>query len=239
MSSEGDALGASYSRGERDYAGDATTLADPHVPAGRTGRPGISFLVVSAWATALVALWVYRRALVRALQAARAGTLKPRAALVHVRSALKSCSAASRRRFAATWSAFPAKPSTSSTLADDPDPSSGFAPAARAPPLAVTVDPPGVEDGRWTQHWDVSPRPSTSADDRANDDGKTSAASATSTRTSSGTSGEKKKKRDGGRREDSRRGFVPGCRNDRRALGRARRGGRPVPVRLGASRAQV
>lgn len=194
MSSEGDALGASYSRGERDYAGDATTLADPHVPAGRTGRPGISFLVVSAWATALVALWVYRRALVRALQAARAGTLKPRAALVHVRSALKSCSAASRRRFAATWSAFPAKPSTSSTLADDPDPSSGFAPAARAPPLAVTVDPPGVEDGRWTQHWDVSPRPSTSADDRANDDGKTSAASATSTRTSSGTSGEKKKK---------------------------------------------
>ena len=194
MSSEGDALGASYSRGERDYAGDATTLADPHVPAGRTGRPGISFLVVSAWATALVALWVYRRALVRALQAARAGTLKPRAALVHVRSALKSCSAASRRRFAATWSAFPAKPSTSSTLADDPDPSSGFAPAARAPPLAVTVDPPGVEDGRWTQHWDVSPRPSTSADDRANDDGKTSAASATSTRTSSGTSGEKKQK---------------------------------------------
>ena len=194
MSSEGDALGASYSRGERDYAGDATTLADPHVPAGRTGRPGISFLVVSAWATALVALWVYRRALVRALQAARAGTLKPRAALVHVRSALKSCSAASRRRFAATWSAFPAKPSTSSTLADDPDPSSGFAPAARAPPLAVTVDPPGVEDGRWTQHWDVSPRPSTSADDRANDDGKTSAASATSTRTSSGTSGEKKEK---------------------------------------------
>ena len=100
MSSEGDALGASYSRGERDYAGDATTLADPHVPAGRTGRPGISFLVVSAWATALVALWVYRRAVVRALQAARAGTLKPRAALVHVRSALKSCSAASRRRFA-------------------------------------------------------------------------------------------------------------------------------------------
>ena len=194
MSSEGDALGASYSRGERDYAGDATTLADPHVPAGRTGRPGISFLVVSAWATALVALWVYRRALVRALQAARAGTLKPRAALVHVRSALKSCSAASRRRFAATWSAFPAKPSTSSTLADDPDPFGGFAPAAHAPPLAVTVDPPGVEDGRWTQHWDVSPRPSTSADDRANDDGKTSAASATSTRTSSGTSGEKKEK---------------------------------------------
>ena len=70
MSSEGDALGASYSRGERDYAGDATTLADPHVPAGRTGRPGISFLVVSAWATALVALWVYRRALVRALASA-------------------------------------------------------------------------------------------------------------------------------------------------------------------------
>jgi hypothetical protein len=189
MSSEGDALGASYSRGERDYAGDATTLADPHVPAGRTGRPGISFLVVSAWATALVALWVYRRAVVRALQAARAGTLKPRAALVHVRSALKSCSAASRRRFAATWSAFPAKPSTSSTLADDPDPDpfgGKNAPAVKAaPPLAVTVDPPGVEDGRWTQHWDVSPRPSTISENRANDDGKTSAASATS-----GTSGE-------------------------------------------------
>ena len=141
MSSEGDALGASYSRGERDYAGDATTLADPHVPAGRTGRPGISFLVVSAWATALVALWVYRRAVVRALQAARAGTLKPRAA------------------------------------------------------LAVTVDPPGVEDGRWTQHWDVSPRPSTSADDRANDDGKTSArASATSGTSGTSGAGEKKEK---------------------------------------------
>ena len=198
MSSEGDALGASYSRGERDYAGDATTLADPHVPAGRTGRPGgISFLVVSAWATALVALWVYRRAVVRALQAARAGTLKPRAALVHVRSALKSCSAASRRRFAATWSAFPAKPSTSSTLADDLDPFGGFAPAARAPPLAVTVDPPGVEDGRWTQHWDVSPRPSTSADDRANDDGKTSArASATSGTSGTSGAGEKKEKSD-------------------------------------------
>jgi len=204
MSSEGDALGASYSRGERDYAGDATTLADPHVPAGRTGRPGISFLVVSAWATALVALWVYRRAVVRALQAARAGTLKPRAALVHVRSALKSCSAASRRRFAATWSAFPAKPSTSSTLADELDPFGGFAPAARAPPLAVTVDPPGVEDGRWTQHWDVSPRPSTSADDRANDDGKTSARASATSGTSGEGAGEKKEKSDVSTEDDGK-----------------------------------
>ena len=186
MSSEGDALGASYSRGERDYDEGATTVADPFVPAGGTGQYGISFQAASAWAIALAALWVYRRAVIRALQAARAGTLKPRAALVHVRSALKSCSAASRRRFAATWAAFPGKPSRE-TFPDDPSDPLETDPAARAPRLAVTVDPPGVEDGRWTQHWDVSPRPSTSADDRArretppNDDDETTAGPASTT----------------------------------------------------------
>ena len=185
MSSEGDALGASYSLGERDYDVDASSLADPYVQEEGTGRPGISLLSVSAWAIALVSLWVYRRAVIRALQAARGGTrVSPRAALVHVRSALKACSAASRRRFAATWSAFRGKPSRDASLfpeeASEP-PSSSSAPRR----VEVTVDPPGVEDGRWTQHWDVSPRPSTISENRANDDGKTSAASATS-----GTSGE-------------------------------------------------
>ena len=196
MSSEGDALGASYSLGERDYDVDASSLADPYVQEEGTGRPGISLLSVSAWAIALVSLWVYRRAVIRALQAARGGTrVSPRAALVHVRSALKACSAASRRRFAATWSAFRGKPSRDASLfpeeASEP-PSSSSAPRR----VEVTVDPPGVEDGRWTQHWDVSPRPSTSADDRANDDGKTSArASATSPLGTSGEgAGEKKEK---------------------------------------------
>jgi hypothetical protein len=87
MSSEGDALGASYSLGERDYDVDASSLADPYVQEEGTGRPGISLLSVSAWAIALVSLWVYRRAVIRALQAARGGTrVSPRAALVHVRS---------------------------------------------------------------------------------------------------------------------------------------------------------
>jgi hypothetical protein len=177
MSSEGDALGASYSLGERDYDVDASSLADPYVQEEGTGRPGISLLSVSAWAIALVSLWVYRRAVIRALQAARGGTrVSPRAALVHVRSALKACSAASRRRFAATWSAFRGKPSRDASAfpeeASEP-PSSSSAPRR----VEVTVDPPGVEDGRWTQHWDVSPRPSMSKDDRettkAEDDGKT------------------------------------------------------------------
>ena len=178
MSSEGDALGASYSLGERDYDVDASSLADPYVQEEGTGRPGISLLSVSAWAIALVSLWVYRRAVIRALQAARGGTrVSPRAALVHVRSALKACSAASRRRFAATWSAFRGKPSRDASLfpeeASEP-PSSSSAPRR----VEVTVDPPGVEDGRWTQHWDVSPRPSMRKDEgpqttKAEDDGKT------------------------------------------------------------------
>ena len=170
MSSEGDALGASYSLGERDYDVDASSLADPYVPAEGTGRPGISLLSVSAWAIALVALWVSRRAVIRALQAARGGTLKPRAALVHVRSALKSCSAASRRRFAATWSAFRGKPSFDTFVFPE---EASDVPSRDAPRLAVTVDPPGVEDGRWTRRWDVSPRPSTSADERETSPAKT------------------------------------------------------------------
>ena len=56
MSSEGDALGASYSLGERDYDVDASSLADPYVQEEGTGRPGISLLSVSAWAIALVSL---------------------------------------------------------------------------------------------------------------------------------------------------------------------------------------
>ena len=221
MSSEGDALGTSYSRGERNYGGDATTLANPHVHAGAIGRPGVSFQAVSAWVIALVALWVYRRAVIRALQTARTGTLKPRAALVHVRSALKSCSAASRRRFAATRSAFLGKPSRETFPDDDPsdaleDPER----AARALRLAATVDPLGVEDGRWTPRWDVSPRPSASADDRARRAVAPSDGGETTTTSTSDARDEDAEKADDA--EDARAATFPGvARLHARAIVRA------------------
>ena len=221
MSSEGDALGASYSRGERNYGGDATTLANPHVHAGAIGRPGVSFRAVSAWVIALVALWAYRRAVIRALQTARTGTLKPRAALVHVRSALRSCSAASRRRFAATRSAFLGKPSRETFPDDDPsDALEDPEPAARALRLAATVDPLGVEDGRWTPRWDVSPRPSASADDRARRAVAPSDGGETTTTSTSDARDEDAEKADDA--EDARAATFPGvARLHARAIVRA------------------
>jgi len=147
---------ASY--GEEDYDDEASTLAD--VPAVGVEGTAISFPVVLAWVGILgVAVWVYRRAVLRALQTARAGNIRPRVAFVHVRSAFKACAATARRRFAVTWSALLTKPSD-----DVEDPHAPRASAESAatvsPGPTVVVDPPEtvVTDASWVQSWDVSPR---------------------------------------------------------------------------------
>ena len=147
----------------------------------------------------------------------------------HVRSALKSCSAASRDASRRRGRRFP-RSSTSSTLADDPDPSSA---SRRARRRSLTVDLPGVEDGRWTQHWD-RPLP---VDERGRlpvDDGKTSARRRRP-RDVSGTSGEKKETEDDGKIRPRLRSRVS------KRPTRARRGAAadvqflcdPVPARTG------